>query len=572
MQIVINGTHYQVEEEISILQFCQMIGIQIPHLCWHPDLTPEARCRMCVVEVNGHVRAACHTSVCDDMVIETDSEKIREYRQLNLELLLESNHPFTGEEDNEVSQLAQKLDVELPSGSARSIGENNIDDSSPALIRDINRCILCGKCTQVCQFVQQVNAIGFSNRGHDMDICPVFGKSISEAGCVYCGQCANVCPTGAIREKDYVEDVKSALHDPSKMVIVQTAPAVRVSLGETQDLEPGQVMTGRMVSALRKLGFDKVLDTNFAADLTIMEEGTELIQRIQHKKALPLITSCCPGWIKFAEHYYPDLIPHLSTCKSPQQMFGAIVKSYYAQKIGKRPSDIVCVSIMPCTAKKFEITRPSMNVSGRQDVDYVLTTRELGRWLNDEHIDLKHLGDSPFDPVMGMSTGAAAIFGSTGGVMEAALRTVADLLEGIELPRLDYDDVRGAKGIKESSLFIGGQQIQVAIAHGLGNARILMDDLQKGTSDYHFIEIMACPGGCIGGGGQPKPTTQSTIKKRMEAIYNADRSLPIRKSHQNPEVQALYETYLGQPGSDKAHRLLHTRYINRKKALGESRI
>jgi len=282
-----------------------------------------------------------------------------------------------------------------------------------------------------------------------------------------------------------------------------------------------------------------------------------------------MITSCCAGWIKFAERYYPDLITHLSTCKSPQQMFGAIVKSYYAQKIGKRPSDIVCVSIMPCTAKKFEITRPSMNVSGRRDVDYVLTTHELGRWLNAEHIDLKRLGDSPFDPVMGMSTGAAAIFGSTGGVMEAALRTVSDLLEGVDLQRLDYEQVRGAKGIKESALTLGNREIRVAIAHGLGNARILMDDLRKGTSDYHFIEIMACPGGCIGGGGQPKPTTQSTIKKRMEAIYNADRSLPIRKSHQNPEIQALYETYLGQPGSDKAHRLLHTRYNNRKKTLGD---
>ncbi len=559
MKIVINNKEYEAEPGQTILEVCIENSIEVPHLCYHPDLEKQARCRICVVEANGRIVTSCNTKISDGMSVTTDNEELTKARKLNIELLL-ANHNPKGE-DNELAKLAKKLGVEK--SRFERLYDKKTDDTSRAIYRDNNKCILCGRCVQKCQDIQSVYAIGFENRGHYTEVMPYYGYGLGEVACVQCGQCTNVCPSGAIVEKDYTQQVWEAINDENKTVIVQTAPSIRGTLGETQGMSPGSLVTGKMVAALRKIGFDRVLDTDFSADLTIVEESNELIERIKDKGVLPMITSCSPGWIKFIEHFFPKLLPHVSSCKSPQQMFGALLKTYYADKNRIDPARIVSVSIMPCTAKKFEMSRPEMKSSGFQDVDFVLTTRELGRMIREKGIEFEQLPDEFFDPVMGSSSGAAAIFGATGGVMEAALRTAADKLEGKELGEVEYHGVRGLKGIKEATVHIAGMDLNIAVAHGLGNARKLLELVEKDTSRYHFIEIMACPGGCVGGGGQPVPTNSAVIEKRASALYNQDSQLQLRKSHKNPEIVQLYDDFLGKPGSEKAHSLLHTRYVKR---------
>jgi iron-only hydrogenase group A len=559
IKVKIDGVQFDAEAGQTILEFCLKKEIKIPHLCWHPDLDPQAKCRICVVNVNGRMSTSCNTKLQDGMDIITENDEIIKARKLNVELLI-ANHDLK-DEDNELSRLAKELGVQKSRFDKSH--DKQVDDKSPAIMRDNNKCILCGRCVQKCQDIQNVNAIGLSGRGHFTEVSSYFKHNLDDIACVTCGQCTNICPSGAFIEKDYIKEVMDAIANPDKIVIVQTAPSIRGTLGECFGMPPGSLVTGKMVAALRKLGFDKVLDTDFTADLTIVEEGTELINRIKNKGVLPQITSCSPGWVKFMEHFFPEFMPNMSSCKSPQQMFGALLKTYYASIHNMDPSKIVSVSIMPCTAKKFEMSRPEMNDSGFADVDYSLTTRELGRMINDAGIDFKSLPDGLFDPVMGNSSGAAAIFGATGGVMEAALRTAADILEEKELDNIEYNAVRGIKGIKEATVKIAGMDVNVAVAHGLRNARALLEIVKKEPSKYHFIEIMACPGGCVGGGGQPVPTTKEKAKLRAEALYKQDRDLKLRKSHKNPEIAKLYEDFLGSHGSEKAHHLLHTKYTKR---------
>lgn len=569
MQITVDGKKYGVEKGLSVLQALDQIGIHVPRLCYHPDLPAEGRCRMCIVEINGRIMTSCNVQVADKMEIKTSSKQINDFRRLNLELMI-SNNPHMLDYDTEISRLAKeyglkKEDLRFDRREEYYV----IDASSPSLCRDPSMCILCGKCIKKCQDVQKINAIGYSKRGHSFEVCSFFDHPIDEVACTFCGQCTNVCPTGAIKEKDHTHEVKEALDNPDKFVIVQTAPAVRASIGETQGMPAGSLVTGKLVAALRRLGFDRVLDTNFAADLTIMEEGTEFVQRLTTDGTLPMITSCSPGWINYIELFYPELIDHLSTCKSPQQMFGAIAKTYYAQKQNVDPKNIVVVSIMPCTAKKYEAQRDEMDSSGFQDVDYVLTTRELGRWLKKENIELRTLPDEFYDRLMGSSSGAAAIFGTTGGVMEAALRYAADVLEDKDLKKVDYTPVRGMEGIKEAHLEIAGVKLRIAVAHGLDNAHNILETIKKNPKRYDFVEIMACPGGCVGGGGQPIPTTKEIVKKRAMALYHQDAILELRKSHKNPEIQELYLDFLEKPGSKKAHTLLHTHYKPKDKKIGQ---
>jgi len=533
-------------------------------------LTPWGGCRICVVEVEGqpNLVASCVTPIREGMKVLTASKKVREARRANLELIL-SNHPLDCQLcDRNQSCDLQSLCYEFGIREIRFQGERKthpIDNSSPSVKRDLDRCILCGRCIRTCAEVQSVYAIDFADRGFNSYVSPSLGLPLGESVCINCGQCVLACPTGALSEVSHVEMVWEALDDPEKYVILQTAPAVRVSIGEPFGIPIGSISTGKMVAGFRRLGFDAVFDTNFAADLTILEEGTEFINRVKKGGKLPLLTSCSPGWIKFMEHFYPELMENVSTCKSPQQMFGALAKTYYAQKMGIDPMNVVVVSIMPCTAKKYECQRDEMKASGYQDVDYSLTTREAARMLKEKGIDLKEMPEEDFDPALGISTGAAAVFGATGGVMEAALRTVYEVLTGETLARLDFTDVRGIEGVKEATINVGGLEVNVAVAHGLGNARILMDQIRQGGSKYHFIEIMACPGGCIGGGGQPIPTDLEIRMKRIEAIYEVDRHFPIRKSHDNPAIKKLYEEFLGEPNSEKSHHLLHTHYTCREK-------
>jgi len=568
--IYLDGREVKVPEGVSILEACNMEGIKIPTLCYFEGLTPWGGCRICMVEVEGqpNLVASCVTDVREGMKIKTSSKKAREARKTNLELLL-SNHPLDCQLcDRNGSCELQDLSYQFGVREIRFPGEKKtyeVDRSSPSIKRDANRCILCGRCIRACQEIQAVFAIDFANRGFDSLVSPSLGLPLGESVCVNCGQCILACPTGALSEVSHVEMVWEALEDSEKFVILQTAPAIRVSIGEPFGLPPGTVTTGKMVAAFRRLGFDRVFDTNFAADLTIIEEGTEFINRLQKGGKLPLITSCSPGWIKFMEHFYPELMENVSTCKSPQQMFGAVAKTYYAQKLGIDPQDMVVVSIMPCTAKKFECQREEMKSSGCQDVDYSLTTREAARMLKEKGIDLREMPEEEFDDPLGISTGAAAVFGATGGVMEAALRSVYEIVSGKTLESLDFYDVRGMEGVKEATVNIDGLEVGVAVAHSLGNARKILDQIKEGNSKYHFIEIMACPGGCIGGGGQPIPTDLDIRMKRIEAIYQVDKNLSLRKSHENPAIKQLYEEFLGEPNGEKAHQLLHTHYLPREK-------
>lgn len=575
--ITIDGQKVTVPEGTTILEAARLAGVHIPTLCYLKEINEIGACRVCLVEIEGSrkLQAACVYPVSDNMVVYTNSPRVRKARKSTVEMIL-SDHPqecltCIRNGSCELQTLARDLGLrEISYTGARH--NYPIDDSSPSIVRDPNKCILCRRCIAVCSEVQGLGILGALERGFDTVVAPAWQQNLADTACTNCGQCVVVCPTGALSERDDTEKVFAALADPDKHVVVQTAPAVRVALGEEFGMEPGAIVTGKMVAALRRLGFDRVFDTDFSADLTIMEEANEFLHRVQSGGKLPLITSCSPGWIKFIEHNYPDMLEHLSTCKSPQQMFGALVKTYYARKANIDPAKIVSVSIMPCTAKKYEAQRPEMNASGYRDVDYVLTTRELARMLRSAGINWDALEPEEFDAPLGISTGAGLIFGATGGVMEAALRTAYEVATKKELPKLDFTEVRGLEGIKEAEIDLDGRKIKVAVAHTLANARKVLDAIRSGEAEYHFVEIMACPGGCIGGGGQPRPVTDEVRQKRIDAIYEGDRNMPLRKSHENPAIKTLYEEFLGKPNSEIAHRLLHTSYTKRNRYPNQAEI
>ncbi len=591
LKISINGIPVEIEQGKTILEAAGDQGIKIPTLCYHKDLCVAGNCRVCVVEVVGQKRlsAACATPCDEGMEILTNSLKVRNSRKHIIELLLaEHNDECTKCYRNgncELQKLASEYKIMTQDFIELSPLKNySVDTFSPSISKDDSKCIRCQRCVRACAELQGVNALTVAYKGDKMKITTFFEKAMRDIVCTNCGQCVNHCPTGALVEKNYIEQVWDAIADPAKHVVVQTAPAVRVGLGEELGLEPGSSVTGKMVAALRRLGFDSVLDTDFTADLTIIEEGHELLTRLKkvlvdkdESVKLPMATSCSPGWIKYIEHMYPDHLQHLSTCKSPQQMFGALVKTYYAKARNLDPENIVSVSIMPCTAKKFEATRPEMYDSGHRDVDYVLTTRELAILIKQAGLDFNKLHPVKYDRLMGESTGAAVIFGATGGVMEAALRTAYELVTGREVPfeNLNITPVRGMEGVRETAIkienplkewaFLDGVELKCAVAHGLVNAKQVMEAVKSGTTQYHFIEFMACPGGCLGGGGQPIPTNAEIRQKRADAIYAEDASLPLRKSHENPEILKLYRDFLKEPLGELSHRLLHTKYTKRQR-------
>ncbi len=578
--LTINGKSVTAQQGQTLLQVCRTQGIDIPTLCYLEDLFPSGACRMCVVEVEGArgLVPSCAFPAADGQVVHTHSPRARRARKTIVELLL-ANHPqecltCVRSGGCELQTLAQDLGVrERRYEGARR--EAAIDASSVSLVRDPEKCILCGRCVRVCEEVQGVAAIDFNNRGFQTVIAPACNKSLGGTTCVNCGQCILVCPTGALREQSNLKDVWDAINDPEKIVIAQVAPAIRATIGEEFGMPVGSRVTGRLTAALRRAGFDLVFDTDVAADLTIMEEGSELVHRITTgEEPLPMITSCSPGWVKFIEHFYPEQIDNLSTAKSPHMMLGTVLKTYYAEKQGIDPANMVVVSIMPCTAKKYEASRPEMTDSGYQDVDYVLTTREAARLMKLAGIKFENLPDEAFDPAFGIASGAGVIFGTTGGVMEAALRTAQFLLTAPEgevpemvtremLGHVDFAPVRGLEGVKEATVEMNGLTLKVAAAHGLMNARTLLEQVKAGTSPYHFIEIMGCPGGCIGGGGGPMPTTTEIRKQRAKALYNEDEALMLRASHDNPIIKQLYAEYFGKPLGEKSHHLLHTSYTKR---------
>ena len=580
VNVWIDGHHLEVPETMTIIEAADKHGIYIPRLCYHPDIPPTANCGVCVVELAGNPtpKRACCTPVAEGMKITTNSKKLRSYRKTLVEMIL-SNHEVvcpTCAANNkcELQTLANNLGVD-PDALPNILVKKPADYSSPSIIRDPNKCIACGRCITVCNEVQTVYALTNSDRGIGAEVTTAFGMGMAQSPCVNCGQCTVYCPTGALRERSEIDDVWEAILDPEKHVIVQEAPSIRVSLGEEFGMPLGSVTAKKMYAALRKIGFDSVMDTNFTADLTIMEEGTECVAKLKAGEKRPLITSCSPGWIKFMETYYPDLADCVSTAKSPMSMFGVLSKTYYAQEHGIDPSKIVSVAIMPCTAKKFEARRPELNDSGYQDTDYVLTTREFLRMIKEAGIDFAKIPEEEPDEGMSFYSGAGTIFGATGGVMEAAIRSAYTLVTGEELENVDIEGVRGLEGVKEASVDVPGfGTLKVAVAHGLGNARKVMDRVReglktKGESPWHFIEIMACPGGCVGGGGQPYGNDIASRARRGLALYEEDRSLPVRKSHQNPEVQKVYERFLGAPNSPLAQKLLHTYYFRRSISNGQ---
>ncbi|MCD7827295.1 MAG: [FeFe] hydrogenase, group A [Clostridiales bacterium] len=577
VNIKINGNDYTVPAGSTILQAARMSGISIPTLCYLKDINEIGACRICVVEVKGakSLVAACVYPVNEGMEIQTNSPKVIEARKMTLELIL-SNHKkeclsCVRSENCELQALCKEYGIEDAHAFAGVSNKYTIDDSAIHMIRDNEKCILCRRCVAVCEKNQGVAVIGANDRGFDTNISCAFDYDLGNVACISCGQCITACPTGALSEKDDTQKVFDAINDPEKIVLVQTAPAVRVGLGEEFGEKIGTVVTGKMISAIRALGVDKVFDTNFSADLTIMEEATEFITRYTRKENLPLITSCSPGWIKYCEHYHPDMIPNLSTCKSPQGMFGATAKTYYAQKEGIDPANIYMVSVMPCTAKKFEAQRMDHTaVKGLPDIDAVLTVRELARMIKKMGIIWDMLPDGQFDSPFGLGSGAGTIFGATGGVMEAALRTAYETLTGEELKELEFTDVRGTQGIKEATYTIAGNEIRVAVCSGTANAGKLLNMVKSGEKTYDFIEVMACPGGCVNGGGQPiQPASvrnNCDIKAlRAAGLYEDDRNLPVRKSHENPDIKRVYEEFFGEPNSHKAHEVLHTGYTARSK-------
>ena len=575
VKLTIDGVSVEVPAGTTVLEAAKKAGINIPTLCYLKDINQIGACRMCIVDTGARAfGAACVLPVTNGMNVKTNTPKIREARRVNLELLL-SNHDkkcleCARNQKCELQQLCQDLGVEDVDKYKGRINEYDIDDLSPSIVRNNNKCILCRRCVAACNNTQAVGVIGPMQRGFKTKIGSAWEMPLNDAACINCGQCIAACPTGALYEKDGTKAVWDLLADETKHVVVQPAPAVRAALGEEFGIPMGTSVTGKMAAALRRLGFEKVFDTDWGADLTIMEEGTEFINRLKNGGTLPLITSCSPGWIKFCETYYPDFIPNVSSCKSPHEMEGAMIKSYWAEKEGIDPKDIRVVSVMPCTAKKFEAKRPELSHNGMQDVDEVITTRELARMIKEAGIDFVNLPDEDFDPMLGESTGAAVIFGATGGVMEAALRTVYEIVTGKTLDKVDFEDVRGTKGIKEATVKVGDLDVNVAVAHGTANAAKLLDSIRSGEKTYHFIEVMGCPGGCVTGGGQPIVSAQKRMEcdpkaLRAKALYTEDANKPQRKSHENASVMALYKDYLGEPNSHLAHELLHTHYVERPK-------
>ncbi len=575
VNIKINGQSLSVPSSYTVLEAARSANIEIPTLCYLKDISKTGSCRMCIVEIVGarNLQAACVYPVSEGMEVLTNTKKVRDARRINLELLLSDHDRSCLTCDRNQKCELQKLADDLGVNTITYDGERNvyaIDEVSPSIVRDNNKCVLCRRCVSACKAIQTVSVIDATERGFRTTIASPFNKSLGEVPCVNCGQCIVACPTGALREKDNTDDVWAAINDPDKYVVVQTAPAVRAGLGEEFGMPIGTAVTGKMAAALRRMGFNGVFDTDTGADLTIMEEGTEFINRLQNGGKLPLITSCSPGWIKFCEHNFPDFLENLSSCKSPHQMFGAILKTYYAEKMGIDPKSMFVVSVMPCVAKKFESSRPEMEVDSLRDVDAVISTRELAKMIKESGILFNKLPDEKFDNPFEEASGAGVIFGATGGVMEAALRTVVEVLEGKSLDKLEFDAVRGTEGIKEATLTVAGTEVKVAVVSGLGNARKLLNDIRDGKAEYHFVEIMACPGGCVTGGGQPivdSGTRMDVDVKalRAAALYGEDKNLPIRKSHENPDIKLLYSEFLESPGSHKAHKLLHTYYVSRPK-------
>lgn len=577
IELTIDKKKVRVEKGTTILKAARQAGIEIPTLCHYElcDMGIENKpggCRICVVEVEGrrNLAPSCITEARDGMVIHTHSIRVLNARTTVLKLII-SDHPF----DCLVCAKSghcelQNLAVQLGIRSQPYVGEQSKyrKDTSPSIIRDVDKCIMCRRCEMMCNEVQTVGALSAVNRGFMSVVAPAFEMNLEDSPCTYCGQCVSVCPTGALTEKDHTNDIIRTLNDPSKTVVVQTAPAVRAALGEEFGMPAGTLVTGKMVSALRELGFDYVFDTDFSADLTIMEEGTELLQRVKGylegdpNVRLPILTSCCPGWVNFFEHNFPDLLDVPSTAKSPQQMFGAIAKTYFAEKIGVKRSDLIVVSVMPCLGKKYECQRDEFKVDGNPDVDYSISTRELAAFIKQANIDFLNLPDGDFDDPLGESSGAGVIFGNTGGVIEAACRTAYELYTGKKLEKVDFHELRGMEGIRSATVDFNGVELNIGIAHGLGNARKLLDEVREGKSKFHAIEVMACPGGCIGGGGQPFNHGDSgVLEKRAAALYTEDQRKTIRKSHENPSIIKLYEEFLGEPGSELAHKLLHTEYF-----------
>ena len=573
--LTIDGVKVEVPAGTTVLEAAKKAGINIPTLCYLKDVNAIGACRMCVVNAGGRaLQAACVLPAAEGMVVKTNTPEIREYRKTLLELVLSAHEKkcltCVRSTNCELQNLCRELGVEGGDAFKGSQNVYDIDDASPSIVRDNNKCILCRRCVATCAKVQQIGVIGAVNRGFITSIESPWNLKLADMACINCGQCITACPVGALYEKDSTKKVWSLLGDESKHVVVQPAPAVRAALGEEFGLPMGTSVTGKMVAALRRLGFDKVFDTDFGADLTIMEEATELLGRIKDGGTLPMITSCSPGWIKYCETYYPDFIPNLSSCKSPHEMLGAVIKTYYAQKAGLDPKDVKVVSVMPCTAKKFEAEREELAAAGYPDVDEVITTRELAHMIKEAGIDFVNLPDEDFDDLLGESTGAGVIFGATGGVMEAALRTAYEVVTGKELEDVNFTAVRGIEGIKEATVKVGDLDVSVAVAHGTGNASKLLDMIKRGEKQYTFIEIMGCPGGCVNGGGQPIVSAQAKLTcdpkvLRAKALYGEDAGKAKRKSHENTQVKKLYDEFLGQPNSHKAHELLHTHYIKREK-------
>ncbi len=573
---VINDKKLKVSEGTTILEAARQIGVDIPTLC-HMKLdnfnyeNKPSSCRICMVEVEGRPKlcTACSEEITEGMVIRTDTPRAVQARKINLELLL-SNHPkdclvCPKNLNCELQALAEKMGIREIAYKGEKM-QHHIDSSSNSIFRNPNKCVMCRRCETMCNEVQTVGTLSGLNRGFNAIVAPAFNIPLGESSCTFCGQCVAVCPTGALVEIDATQKVFDAIRNPKKHVVVQVAPAIRVALGELFNMEPGKVTTGKLVTALRKLGFDVIFDTDFSADLTVIEEASELVDRIKNNKTLPMLTSCCPAWVRFIEMNFPEMLDIPSTCKSPQIMMGTMVKTYYSNKTGIPAKDIVMVSIMPCTAKKAEAARDELGTKELRDVDYVLSTRELGRMIKLFGIDFNNLEEGNFDNLMGQSSGAGTIFGTTGGVIEAAVRTAGEWLSGQSLGKIEFQELRGLKGIREAEINIGDLNLKIGIAHGLGNARKLLEGIKSKKYKFDAIEIMACPGGCIGGGGQPYHHGHSEILlKRQEALYEIDRNKKIRKAHENPMIKEIYETYLGKPYGERAHELLHTRYVPREK-------